>query len=251
MVIQLQSGPFSFLEDDYDYNNECLSVALSGGTDSALLLYLLCLHAPKSKIVCYSGVEKVRPTTIWYSREIFLEIKQMFPEVNLIFEEFTFDRYSPEVTRKTQEHWDSVEDKSTLPIFNGLRKKLAMRPYIRDIRLKHNVTHTFNGITKNPPIEIQEKFGFTELCEDRRNLNGTEITENAHVIVHEPFVNLNKKDIAEMYRMFGLMETIFPLTQSCTNNHNNTNYFTEPCKKCYWCYEKMWAFGSYDVCGSA
>ena len=46
--------------------------------------------------------------------------------------------------------------------------------------------------------------------------------------------------------VFNLMDDLFPLTMSCIGFEKETNYFTEPCKKCYWCHEKKWAFGCYD-----
>ena len=63
---------------------------------------------------------------------------------------------------------------------------------------------------------------------------------------YRPFVNVDKKFVADLYKQFDLMDDLFPLTMSCIGFDYQTNYFTEPCKKCYWCHEKKWAFGCYD-----
>jgi hypothetical protein len=56
-----------------------------------------------------------------------------------------------------------------------------------------------------------------------------------------PWVTIDKKFLAYQYQKYGLMETLYPLTVSCLQESNPL-----PCKKCDWCKEKMWAFGSYD-----
>ena len=42
------------------------------------------------------------------------------------------------------------------------------------------------------------------------------------------------------------MDNLFPITWSCISYGDKTDYWTHPCKTCWWCKEKLWAFGSYD-----
>ena len=42
------------------------------------------------------------------------------------------------------------------------------------------------------------------------------------------------------------MDELFPITASCVAYAKKTNHFSEPCKECWWCREKKWAFGMYD-----
>ena len=67
-------------------------------------------------------------------------------------------------------------------------------------------------------------------------------------MVHvKPFVNIDKRWIAGMYEQLGLMDELFPMTASCIGDNADSKYYTEPCGKCFWCYEKKWAsFGCYD-----
>ena len=42
-----------------------------------------------------------------------------------------------------------------------------------------------------------------------------------------------------------ILDEIFPLTGSCTGGSFITKLWTQPCKECFWCHEKKWAFGKY------
>ena len=61
-----------------------------------------------------------------------------------------------------------------------------------------------------------------------------------------PFEFVNKKFVSDMYHRYNLMDELFPITASCVAYAKKTNHFSEPCKECWWCREKKWAFGMYD-----
>ena len=54
-----------------------------------------------------------------------------------------------------------------------------------------------------------------------------------------PWAPVDKKFIAAQYKKFGI-EDLSNITNSCTASSKT------PCKKCWWCKERYWAFGSYD-----
>ena len=65
-----------------------------------------------------------------------------------------------------------------------------------------------------------------------------------------PFFQVNKKWEAEVYKDFGLLDTLLPLTYSCEGDAKDTKTHTWHCgntlqyeKQCWWCQERMWAFG--------
>ena len=62
----------------------------------------------------------------------------------------------------------------------------------------------------------------------------------------KPFLNMTKKDFADLYEKHNLMDSLFPYTASCVAKAGETNNFTKPCQKCFWCLEKYWAFNMYD-----
>ena len=66
---------------------------------------------------------------------------------------------------------------------------------------------------------------------------------------NSPFKNVDKRFTAQVYEDEFLLETLFPLTRSCLGSAEVTDYHEKPCKMCYWCEEKYWAFGQYDAVG--
>ena len=48
-----------------------------------------------------------------------------------------------------------------------------------------------------------------------------------------------------MWKKYNLMD-IFKETISCVTYYPKGSKKELPCKECYWCYEKFWAFGMYD-----
>lgn len=84
--------------------------------------------------------------------------------------------------------------------------------------------------------------------ETNTQLPHPEYPENFPVYYLEcPFAKVDKKFIAEMYDFFKIKDEIFPLTWSCVGMFKETEGFTKPCGYCYWCKEKKWAFGEMDV----
>ena len=55
-----------------------------------------------------------------------------------------------------------------------------------------------------------------------------------------PLISVTKKQVANLYEEYGLMDTLFPYTRSCTEE---TMDFSKHCGKCWWCEERKWAFG--------
>lgn len=59
---------------------------------------------------------------------------------------------------------------------------------------------------------------------------------------YSPWWNQNKKFIAGVYKDFGQLETLFPLTRSCENGRVLSGH----CGRCWFCQERKWAFGRLD-----
>ena len=51
-----------------------------------------------------------------------------------------------------------------------------------------------------------------------------------------PFFNLDKRQIAELYKQHNLLDTLFPLTVSCITEITH-------CGECWFCKERIWGFG--------
>ena len=71
-------------------------------------------------------------------------------------------------------------------------------------------------------------------------------TENGVRFYINPFFDIDKKQLAELYNQYNITNTLFPLTYSCEGSAELTNTHTQHCEKCWWCEERYWAFGRYE-----
>ena len=243
---------------DFDHSmHDNLFLALSAGTDSTLLLYLACKYLPEKRIVCHTGTDTSKDPFVGdYAEDIVIWMRKQFPNVNIQHELYKFNSMELHNIEKARKEVEEAEEKGEswkMPTVFGHAKAVASKELKSQIRIKHNITMSAHGITKNPPIEVQEQMGFTHVAEGRRNhdydiltygklMKSPKITK-VHV---KPFVQVDKKWVAGMYEKLGLMNELFPMTASCIGDNAASSFYTQPCKKCFWCYEKMWAFGCYD-----
>ena len=247
MILKANGKVLNFLEFDTS-TFDSVFLALSGGTDSAMILYLLCKIKPEWKIICHTGIDK--PKDPWvgeYGADIVDFMKSKFPHVDIVHEIYKFNSLDPMTLYYATKEWNEQPDKSILPTAQGYSKNFASRPPKSKIRKKYDIKLSIHGITANPPIEVQKELGFDHVAEPCRNQvyeeENWKKSGNCH---YKPFVNIDKKFIADLYKQFNLIDDLFPLTMSCIGFAPETKNFTEPCKQCYWCYEKKWAFGCYD-----
>ena len=130
-----------------------------------------------------------------------------------------------------------------------------------------------SGETLNPPVEEQPNIitdsfsGFPNDRNVKRNLvskrekkmiDGKLFYYDTHKYEIRPFRNMNKKEVAGLVKELGLDKTLFPVTETCETeifvypnmtrdfNMSYTNPGAEPCKRCWPCREKYWAYGLYD-----
>ena len=247
MLLKANGKELKLFDFDAESHDNWL-IGLSGGTDSALMLWFVCKLFPHKKIVCHTGTDISKDPFVGdYASEIFQWMQRQYPGVNLIHELYKFDSSELRHIEAAREEIESSDTPEIFPTVYGHAKGVATREAKRAIRKKYDITLSMHGISKNPPIEVQEKNGFTHVAEGRRNYEYDEIEYKKSGNVHYmPWRNVDKSFIAEIYKQYDLLETLFPMTASCIGDGESSKWYTEPCKKCFWCYEKKWAFGCYD-----
>ena len=200
-----------------------IGVNLSGGTDSAMLLYLLAKEQKDITIYPLTLVDIERPTNIWNAREVLLYIRDKFPDVDIkdiVSEEFS-KAENPE-----KRYWH-------IKFTDRMRKEIPL-----DI-LCH-------GRTSNPPYEEAKKNNLLDKREIVRDHDNHEaILKGNSQLTYSPFVNVDKRFLKELYEELDIME-LFNLTASCISKSSETDHFTKACRTCWWCREKLWSFGCYD-----
>lgn len=211
---------------------------LSGGTDSAILLYLTCKYVTENKmntiINPITVVDIDNPFNVESVKKIIKLMKDLFNNINLQPSIFEYD---------SKQKYDNK------------------RNFIKDKIRKHLITGkydlTLNAITSLPSKDELLKntnlmrLSVAQVTTENRNKTldkdeGPTYSKEFNCYHQRPFHNCDKKDIEKLYKKYDLMKNLYNLTQSCVGNSEKTKKGTIACKECFWCLEKYWAFGLYD-----
>jgi len=185
-----------------------LGINFSGGTDSTLLLYMLNITHPTTKLYVYTGTRKDDGMyNIPYTKNVLAALDLSNIEKHIV------------ATWENRKHGRSERAR--------FRDKL-----VNDFAIEAWVS----GFTLNPQIDLGPG------RDKRRDAGLSKIKKNEKTgqLEYRPFANLNKKAIAERYNMLNLRNSLLPLTISC-----EAMVPPRPCGNCYNCHEKFWGFGEY------
>jgi hypothetical protein len=224
-----------------------LCVSVSSGTDSALLLYLVCSYLTENK---REGIEIIALHLIDLVRT-----PKSKPDFDGIIDRF--EKEFPNITF-TRRYVTLVEDRS-----KNVNKTTVVDKEIVKL-ISEGVESLFFGRTKNPPKEVYETFGMDlrpALVErEEENITAKNIRrmfdkdrneiytpENCAVMTSKFLLTVDRSFIAEYYNKINFLKELFPLTRSCVRSDIKlTSGWTKPCEQCWWCKEKFWAFHKYD-----
>lgn len=247
--------------EEWKYNR--VVVRVSGGVDSALTLYLFAKFASDLdydlELNAFTGVDTVwndqYGDTIGSSKNVVKFVKDKFPSVKISHKlsPFTRKEFSSEKMIKWGGHPNANKGKNyyILPLLNQ---------YIEETNSQLSV----NGSTRNIRLDVTERY-----CDAFEDYPGTDKTrktmryygqgdfsrdnpeDTEENIKETPWYAVDKTFIAAMYQKFDLMDGLYPLTESCTHapyldTCRGTKFEKPPCRTCYWCNERYYAFGSYD-----
>ena len=203
-------------------------ISLSGGTDTAALFYLVAKYIYDNnldvKVTPWCCVDVTRPGNDKIATSIANAVKARIPI--------------------------DIED----PIFRyfekepGGDKPSLTRPFYEEMRSSGLYDCYIDALSASPTIKDMKSYpGFLEAFErvwPENRLPGQNLPTtywDNDFLTFKPYINKDKKFIAEIYEKEDLMDDVFPLTQSCVGRG------ITPCMNCFWCYEKHWAFGLYDL----
>lgn len=121
-----------------------------------------------------------------------------------------------------------------------------------DLFKNNKIDLVVSGITANPPVGVtvlnanNQLIDLSEEALPERNSKEQKTWYNNDVGTwYTPFINVDKRMIAEIYRHFDLTDTLLPLTRSCEAIEKKLKTYEEPCGTCWWCLERKWAFGKF------
>ena len=224
---------------DQDWKN--IAISLSGGSDSALLSYIICNFAEKPitlHCISHTRMWKTRPWQSWDSLRVFNWLVERFPRItfqrhtNFIAPELEYGNIGP-----------SLKDEYGKTVSGD---NIEIRSFSEYICHWNNVDAYFNAVTRNP--KKPDLGGLKE-----RNVDPTESNQHLRLMKHmgrwavHPFRFVEKSWVIKQYKTFGLQE-LLSLTRSCEGEFENLDYRNyQPnqevpvCEKCFWCKERKWA----------
>lgn len=211
--------------DHYLKDVDTIGIWMSGGADSSLLAYLLAKKIKDENLnvnIQPLSVRRGRPWNPVYAANVIdfivddLEFEKMnqhiiyYPDIN--------DEYYREISI----FWEKDNENFRNDLFQIL----------------------YSGITCNPPIS--ENMSRNKERSRDENSKRPITTYNGLRYYINPFFDINKKDLYEIYKHYNLLETLFPITRSCEGSAEDSGNYTYHCGKCWWCEERFWAFGKYQ-----
>lgn len=214
----------------YDNDDRCeerevktLGIWCSGGADSSMLLYLLAKTIKDEELDIMLqplSVRRGRPWNPVYAGNVIdfiiddLNFKNMKPH----------EIYYPDINDEYQR-----EDKE-----------------FRERDMKNFNSNFFDimysGITTNPPENDKTISKNKERSRDESSERPL-VNKSRMAYYINPFFRINKKHVAQLYKQYEVIDTLFPITRSCEGFDVDTGNYTYHCGKCWWCEERLWAFG--------
>lgn len=232
---------------------ENVIVRLSGGADSALLLWMICNEwvAENKKLVIWpiTVVHEKRHWQSYHAQQVYDWIQGEWESNELI----TFMPLKSLL----------CEDPGGVPENSKNRNRYVdFQENLIDTTVEQigEMTQVFNGVTANPPELIgQEYWGSSNVfgedvweCREKHRdwdlrCERTEVDydEKRNIIHCNPFIKFHKGHVAELYIKYKLIDNLLPLTRSCEGWTYMTDGFTKECGECWWCMERDWAFNEY------
>ena len=185
-----------------------IGVMLSGGADSAILLYLLALERKQT------GSDHVlRPMCVPRTDGAWLYVQAIIDWVN--------QRLSTDIPSATQVGDPTVHHSEQTNTGE------------RDARRQHGIEHIFYGSQRHPPVPMPGEYPGRPDRIEYTNNQGTVTTTC-------PFALVDKRHTMDLYGQFDCWD-LLAITHSCTERTQGR------CGKCYNCVERAWALSELNV----
>lgn len=249
---------FSGEVDNRLANEEYIGVRLSGGIDSAFLCYLTMTKYSDKKIVPLTMYNRCRPGAKVKVDKLLKILKDLNPNTTFLEQEVGwFDSTGFVVTEEMKQKYKETFEKT------GVKEKynpkdIEAKKFFRNCIAKYNgkMKSVLSGETMNPPVEEQDSLVPPGEFNPDRNVKVKSLVGKYNIT---PFRNRNKKHIAAMVRGTGMFDILFEHTETCETETKRYPELAEqlgktykepgvePCRWCWPCREKWWAYGVYDM----
>lgn len=189
-----------------------IGISLSGGADSAILAYILMSNHPgMTYFYTLANIEK-GCRNAFHATMVLNKLVELTGNTRVKH----IINYAQQQTRET--------------LFSIAEKA------VKD----HSLVMFYMATTSTPPKDVLETFKKT-MDEDTFKRRRKEIYKghyNKDKTIYDPFMNIDKLQIKQLYQHYGVLDSIFPLTRSCESK----TILDTHCGECWWCEERQWAF---------
>jgi len=194
-------------------------ITCSGGADSSLLLYFLMKHSVDKIYIFTTGNKEKEFKNITITNNVIQRCIELTGNTNI-------------------EHCTVSHDKQTNENVFGKPGQYIEKKLI-------NILYT--GVTANPPKYITDAFIGENLTGPigNRDPNMKKNTLRKNNRMYTPWRNIDKKKLAEIYKKYTLIDTLFNHTRSCEwypDYNSPPNPGLNHCGACWWCQERAWGF---------
>jgi len=200
-------------------NYKGISLSLSGGIDSATLLYLMAEYIYNNnldtKIYAITIPNKTDSACAYHASLVIDFIKKRFPI--------------------------DIEHIIRATIQDGGFKTEAIKRIERELIQSKKITCIMNGVTANPPDDSNFKWRppngkYVKPRPEREREIAVTYTQNSGIDIYFPFAKFDKQGICEITKLKNITTRLLLMTKSCTN----AIYYQ--CGECWWCCERAWGF---------
>jgi 7-cyano-7-deazaguanine synthase in queuosine biosynthesis len=226
------------------YNNGPVGVGVSGGADSAILLYILMSNIKQTIHIYNMMAEYRRPILEQHFDSVVETCSNLTGNKNyIVHKHYVEPDESAEFYIKMLTH--ALNTSEVDIVYLGLTKFPPKQEYLSWPGQQPDWHNDFRSdeIEKplfgfSIPVSKTNDFKTVPLTIDGNPIDKLELDERAYI----PFFNCNKKDIALLYNELQLEHSLLPVTRSCENDQHPASH----CNECWWCRERIWAFGYTD-----
>ena len=202
-----------------DIYDGSVGIMVSGGADSAILLYYLMKHSTETIHIYTLGSNlKYRRNAIIAPRVVEKCI-ELTGNINVV-------------------HHISYNENAGDSTLNNAAEEALTRM----------ISIAYDGVTMNPPDAIADSFTPELDRESSRSDTGDNDLFYNDNKFYTPWANTDKKGIAQMYKEENVIDSLLPVTRSCEYDptcdyfDNITDPELEHCGECWWCKEREWGF---------
>lgn len=243
-----------------NHNSKNVGLALSGGYDSAITLYLIAKtltdkNSLETVVQPFTVIKRNpsdfrnydRPDMFEYAKTVISYVKNKFPKVQI----------NDCITQEAPYWWiagnGGVNDDSYSGAVSNLERFIKWNSISKDTtKSGHDgsVLVMYDGVTMNPtdpsiPASDQKHRDVkADYSATGTSTTTISVEANNKIANYSPFRNFDKRASIWIGKELGVLDDLLSITRSCEGNSERTDGFTKPCNECWWCLEREWAVKS-------